>query len=85
MYAFFFFYMSYIIATWKDGLPYGVTACYQTKSFKLIPLDSDVALNQVFSHPYRAGAASILSWIQANEKSLSDQEFSIQDEGRFRK
>lgn len=77
--------MSYIIATWKDGVPHAITACNQTNSFQLVPLDSDVALNKVFSHPYRAGAASILNWILKNESTLAAEDLSIHDEGRFRK
>lgn len=77
--------MSYVIAMWKDGVPYAITACNQTNSFQLIPLDSDVALNKAFSHPYRAGAASILNWIQKNESIDNAEDLSIQDEGRFRK
>ena len=77
--------MSYVIATWKNGLPHAITACGNTKQFILIPLDSDVALNKIFSHPYRAGAQMILSWINKNNDLLASQELSIQDEARFRK
>ena len=77
--------MSYVIATWKDGVPHAITACSQSNQFHLIPLDSDVALNKIFSHPYRAGAQQILSWINKNNVELSGQELSIQDEARFRK
>lgn len=77
--------MSYVIATWKDGVPHAITACQFAKQFMLIPLDSDVALNKIFSHPYRAGAQSILSWINKNDDLLASEELSIQDEARFRK
>ena len=77
--------MSYVIATWKDGRPYAITACPDPKQFQLIPLDSEVALNKIFSHPYRAGAQNILSWINKNDKQLAREELSIQDEARFRK
>ena len=77
--------MSYVVATWKDGIPYAITACNQSNSFKLIPLDSDVALNKIFSHPYRAGAQQVLTWINKNDQDLSREELSIQDEARFRK
>lgn len=77
--------MSYVIATWKKGRPYAITACPSDKQFLLIPLDSEVALNKIFSHPYRAGAQSILAWINNNDKNLSSEELTIQDEARFRK
>lgn len=77
--------MSYVIATWKHGVPYAITACNQSNQFLLVPLDSDVALNKIFSHPYRAGAQQILAWINKNDVELSSQELSIQDEARFRK
>ena len=77
--------MSYVIAAWKDGRPYAITACSQSNAFQLIPLDSEVALNKIYSHPYRAGAQQILSWINENDSDLASEELSIQDEARFRK
>jgi len=77
--------VSYVIATWKNGVPHAITACNQTNQFLLVPLDSDVALNKIFSHPYRAGAQQILAWINKNNDQLASQELSIQDEARFRK
>jgi hypothetical protein len=77
--------MSYVIATYKDGRPYAIRACGQTNSFQLVALDSDVALNKIFSHPYRAGAYQILSWIEKNDKQLSDAELSVYDEAKFRR
>jgi hypothetical protein len=77
--------MSYVIATYKDGRPYAISACGQTNSFQLVALDSDVALNKIFSHPYRAGAYNILSWIEKNDKQLSDAGLDVYDEAKFRK
>jgi hypothetical protein len=77
--------VSYVIATWKNGVPHAITACSKSNQFLLIPLDSDVALNKIFSHPYRAGAQQILAWINKNNDKLSGQDLSIQDEARFRK
>lgn len=77
--------MSYVIATWKDGRPYAVTACRQSNSFQLIALDSDVALNKIFSHPYRAGAQQILSWINKNDKDLAGEQLEVRTEAQFRK
>jgi hypothetical protein len=75
--------MSYIIATWKNGRPFAITAA--TNQFELIPLDSDVALNKIFSHPYRAGAQQILSWINKNDTDLATEQLEVRDEAQFRK
>ena len=77
--------MSYVIATWKEGVPHAIRACDSIKEFVLIPLDSSVALNKIYSHPYRAGAQMILNWINENDDSLADEDLSIQDEARFYK
>ena len=75
--------MSYMIACWKEGLPYGVSA--SNGSFRLIPLDSDSVLSKVFSHPYRAGAQNILSWIKEHDNTINSEELSIQDVARFQR
>ena len=77
--------MSYVIAAWKNGIPHAISACRNTGQFQLLPLDSDVALNKIYSHPYRAGAQQILTWINNNNEDLACKELSIQDESRFRK
>jgi len=77
--------MSYVIACWQEGTPHAITANGKTNEFELVPLDSDVALNKIFSHPYRAGAQQILTWINNNNEELACKELSIQTEARFRK
>jgi hypothetical protein len=77
--------MSYIIATWKDGMPFAITAHEPSNSFQLIPLDSEVALSKIFSHPYRAGAQLILTWINKNDINLASEELQVRDEAQFRK
>jgi len=77
--------MAYVIATWRWGTPHAIMADGENNKFQLIPLDSDVALNKIFSHPYRAGAQQILTWINNNDEDLACKELSIQDESRFRK
>lgn len=77
--------MAYVIATYKDGLPYAIYACGQTNSFQLVALDSDVTLNKIFSHPYRAGAYNILSWIEKNDEQLFSIDLDVYDEAKFRK
>lgn len=77
--------MSYVIATFKEGKPYAITACSQTNRFQLISVDSEVALNKIYSNPHRAGALQILKWINENDNELAGQELNVQDEARFRK
>jgi len=77
--------MSYIIVTECAESPCAIKACSTSNTFKLIPLDSDVALNKIYSHPYRAGAQQILSWINKNDSNLASQNLSIQDEAKYRK
>jgi hypothetical protein len=77
--------MSYVIACWQEGKPYAITANSKSNAFELIPLNSDVALNKIFSHPYRAGAQQILTWINSNDQDLAGKELEVQDESQFRK
>jgi len=77
--------MSYVIACWQESKPYAIKANSKANAFELVPLDSEVALNKIFSHPYRAGAQQILTWINSNDEELACKELSIQDESRFRK
>lgn len=77
--------MSYVIVSWKSGSPHAIRACSESNSFELIPLDSDVALNKIFSHPYRAGAQQILTWINKNDEQLAGQELDVFDEAQFRR
>jgi len=77
--------MGYIIVTYEDGKPFGVTACAKTTRFKLIPINSDVALTKVYCHPYRAGASAILAWIKQNDEELSTKEFEIFDSAKFQR
>ena len=75
--------MSYVIVTWEWGEPLAITANEKANQFELIPLDSDSSLSKVFSHPYRAGAQEVLSWINKNQPSLSVKNLSIQEQARF--
>ena len=77
--------MSYVIATYKKGVPYVITADKETNSFQLIKFDSDMVLNKVFSHPYRAGAYNVLAWIEKNDQQLSGEELKVFDEAKFRR
>jgi hypothetical protein len=77
--------MSYVIVTLNGAITQAITASKELNKFFLVPLDSDVAINKVFSHPHRAGAQQILNWINKNSEQLACQNLSIQDEARFRK
>lgn len=76
--------MPYVISTIKDGVNYCITADKKAQSFRLIPVESDSDLSQVFSHPYQSGALNILRWIQNNDEKLSSEQLIVSDEGRFR-
>jgi hypothetical protein len=76
--------MPYVISTIEDGVNYCITADMTTRSFRLIPVESDSDLSKVFSHPYQSGALNILRWIQENEPVLSGKSLVVSDEGRFR-
>ena len=77
--------MSYVIVILDGAITQAITASKELNKFFLVPLDSDVAINKVFSHPHRAGAQQILNWINKNSEQLACQNLSIQDEARFRK
>ena len=50
-----------------------------------VALDSASSLSRIYSHPYRAGAYQVLSWILDNEPTLSCYELQVSDEARFQK
>ena len=77
--------MSYLIATYKEGVPYAIIACQETNKFQLVKVDSDSVLSKVFSHPYRAGAYNILAWIEDNDSELAAEQLGVFDEAKFRK
>jgi len=53
--------------------------------FELIPLDSQGAINRMYSNPHRAGAQQILTWIKSNDTKLNSEDLKICDESQFRK
>ena len=73
--------MSYVIACWKDGAPYGVTDI--NGSFSLLPLDSNSMMSKIHCYPHRLVASKILKWIQENDDNLNAEELSIQSYSRF--
>jgi len=73
--------VSYILACWEDGIPYGIKC--NKDHFSLIKLDSSSRNERIFAHPYRSGAQKILQWIKENDKKLASKELSIQDRARF--
>jgi hypothetical protein len=76
--------MSYVIGTYKEAVPYLITANSETNSFQLIEVKGDSTFNKVFSHPYRAGAYNVLTWIQQNDNDLAGEDLEVFDEARFR-
>lgn len=81
----FLFLMSYVLHTQKNGVNYCITADVQANCFRLIPVESDSDLSQVFCHPYRVGAANILNWIKDNDKDLASEQLQISTRDQFRK
>lgn len=77
--------MSYVIVTWEWGKPRAITANAETNQFELVTLDSDSAINKIFSHPYRAGAQQILSWINSHDESLACKNLQVRDRAEFTK
>jgi hypothetical protein len=77
--------MAYVIVTYEWGKPVAVTANAAANKFELIPLDSDTALTKIFSHPYRAGAQQILTWINKHDDALACKNLQVFDEAQFRK
>jgi hypothetical protein len=75
--------MSYVIACWKKGLPYGIQV--EKDKFSLVPLDSPSNVSKLFHNPHRTQMQKFLNWIKENDPKLKREEFSIQDYGRFRK
>ena len=77
-------HMSYVIGTYKDCVPYLITADSATNSFQLVEVKGDSTLNKIFSHPYRAGAYNVLTWIQQNDNVLASEKLNVYDEAKFR-
>lgn len=77
--------MSYVIATWKENKPYAIHSNVEAMKFELIPLDSQGAINRMYSNPHRAGAQQILTWIKSNDTKLNSEDLKICDESQFRK
>jgi len=75
--------MSYVIACWKKGIPHGIQV--NNQQFKLVPLDSQTNVSRLLNNPHRTQMQKFLNWIKKNDKELQNEEFSIQDYGRFRK
>ena len=75
--------MSYVIACWKEGKPYGITV--GEDKFNLVSLDSSKNISRLFNHPHRSGMQRFLNWIKENDNNLKGEDFSIQDYGRFRR
>ncbi len=75
--------MSYVIACWKDGVPHGIQV--DKNQFNLLPLDSQTNVSKLLNNPHRTQMQKFLNWIKENDKDLKNEDFSIQDYGRFRK
>lgn len=78
-----FLFVSYLIVTHLEGIPYAVTPNLKTNSFKLIPITKDSQISKAFCSPTKTGAMNILKWINENDDKLSTEKLSVQPEAKF--
>ena len=76
-------FVSYLIATYLDGIPYAISPNPKAKSFELIPIIKDSQISKAFCSPTKTGAMNILKWINENDKQLSKNDLSVQPEAKF--
>lgn len=78
-----FFFVSYLITTYLQGIPHAITPNTDCKRFELIPITKDSQISKAFCSPTKTGAMNILKWINENDKRLSKNDLSVQPEARF--
>lgn len=77
------FFVSYLITTYLEGIPYAITPNVDTKTFELIPITKDSQISKAFCSPTKTGAMNILKWINENDKQLATNDLSVQPEAKF--
>lgn len=78
-----FFFVSYLITTYLQGIPHAITPNTDCKRFELIPITKDSQISKAFCSPTKTGAMNILKWINENDKRLSKNNLSVQPEAKF--
>lgn len=75
--------MSYLIATYIDGVPYAIHPNVKDNKFELIKILKDSQISKAFCSPNKTGAVNILKWINENDESLSSKGLQVCPEARF--
>jgi hypothetical protein len=78
-----FFFVSYLIATYIDGVPYAIHPNVKDNKFELIKILKDSQISKAFCSPNKTGAVNILKWINENDESLSSKGLQVCPEARF--
>lgn len=76
-------FVSYLIATYIDGVPYAISPNVKDNKFELIKILKDSQISKAFCSPNKTGAVNILKWINENDESLSDKGLQVCPEARF--
>lgn len=76
-------FVSYLIATYIDGVPYAVRPNVEENKFELIKILKDSQISNAFCSPNKTGAVNILKWINENDESLSSKRLQVCPEARF--
>lgn len=77
------FFVSYLITTLIQGIPYAVRPNVNDKRFELIPIQKDSQISKAFCSPNKTGAMSILNWINQNDAKLASKELEVQPEAKY--
>ena len=77
--------MSYVISCLINCVPHGIRANEASCKFELMPMDNEISLGKILSHPHRNAIKDILDWIKENDKELASHDLKIHDEQLYRK
>ena len=75
--------MSYLIATYIDGVPHAIRPNVQDNKFELIRILKDSQISKAFCSPNKTGAVNILKWINENDEELASKGLQVCPEARF--
>ena len=78
-----FYFVSYLITTYLDGVPHAVTTNVKANRFELIPIVKDSEISKAFCSPNKTGAMNILNWINENDTKLAATNLDVQPEAKF--
>lgn len=78
-----FYFVSYLITTYLQGVPHAVTTNVEANRFELIPIIKDSEISKAFCSPNKTGAMNILNWINENDTKLAATNLNVQPEAKF--